>query len=81
MICSEELDELRAGHAGHLVELDVDGDCKGSWDPGRMQQLLDNLVVNALHHGEQNGMVRVALNGGDGEVRLSVTSTGRADRR
>ena len=57
-VCSDELDELRAGYTGHVVELEVDGDCQGSWDPGRMQQMLDNLVVNALHYGETNGTVQ-----------------------
>jgi signal transduction histidine kinase len=75
-VCGEELEEIRATYAGHPLELEVDGDCRGAWDPDRIQQLLDNLVLNALHYGEPRATVTVALNGSERDVRLSVASTG-----
>jgi len=74
-VCGEALQEIRASYTGRQVELEADGDCRGAWDPNRIQQLLDNLVVNALHYGDPQGTVRVAVNGGEPDVCLSVANT------
>ena len=76
-VCAEELEQIRATYPEHTVELEVAGDCRGSWDPGRIQQLLNNLIVNALHYGEPHGAIRVAVRGSESDVRLSVANTGK----
>jgi len=73
-VCGEALEEIRASYTGRLVELEIGGDCRGTWDPDRMRQLLDNLVVNALHYGDPEGTVRVAIDGGGRDLRLSVAN-------
>jgi signal transduction histidine kinase len=45
-------------------------------DRGRLSQLLDNLVSNALKFTPEGGAVRVAAGVRDGVVRLEVTDTG-----
>ena len=50
-LCAEDAEQMHASHPGRPVELSVSGDCRGSWDGTRMQQLLSNLVVNAIHYG------------------------------
>jgi signal transduction histidine kinase len=75
-LCAEEIDEIRAAHLDHSVELEVAGNCHGLWDGGRIRQLLDNLVTNAINYGTPDTPVRVALVGGDDEVRLTVTNIG-----
>ena len=77
-ICGQELEQLRVAYPDSRVELNVVGDCQGSWDGKRMQQLLGNLVVNAIHYGVPDGTVRVALVGGDTEVRIAVSNSGPA---
>jgi signal transduction histidine kinase len=78
-ICTEELEQIRGSYPERVVELTVDGDCRGLWDSGRIQQLLNNLVLNALHYGESNATIRVALLGSESDVRLSVTNDGTID--
>ncbi|HET7202240.1 MAG TPA: HAMP domain-containing sensor histidine kinase [Steroidobacteraceae bacterium] len=75
-VCADELDQIRAAQPGHAIELEVDGNCRGSWDPGRIQQLVNNLVVNAINYGE-GGTTLVAVHGGDGEVRITVANSGQ----
>jgi signal transduction histidine kinase len=79
-LCAEEMDEIRAAHPDRPVELEVAGNCVGLWDGGRIRQLLDNLVTNAIHYGTPDTPVRVALVGGEDEVRLTVTNIGHVDQ-
>ena len=60
-ICAEELDQIRAAYAERELEMEVSGDCSGVWDSSRIQQLLNNLVVNAVRYGEPGEAIRVAL--------------------
>ncbi len=45
-------------------------------DKGRIMQVLDNLVSNALKFTREGGTVHVSLSHADGVVRLGVTDTG-----
>jgi signal transduction histidine kinase len=76
-VCAEELEQIRATYPERAVELEVAGDCRGSWDPDRMQQLLNNLVLNALHYGEPHATVRVAVRSSESNLRLSVANAGK----
>lgn len=78
-VCAEEVDEIRAGHPSHPVEVDVVGDCQGLWDGGRIRQLLGNLVTNAIKYGAPDKPVRVTLLGARNKVRLTVTNIGHID--
>ena len=46
-----------------------------------MQQLLCNLVLNAIKYGAQDAPVRVSVTGDEAEVRLEVKNSGRAIER
>jgi signal transduction histidine kinase len=76
-VIAEEVQQICAAYPGRAVELDIAGDCRGCWDPHRMDQLLNNLVVNALHYGERDAPIRVALHASESEVRLSVANAGK----
>jgi Histidine kinase-, DNA gyrase B-, and HSP90-like ATPase/Major intrinsic protein len=56
--------------------LEVAGDVSGVWDIDRLNQLLGNLVVNALKYGAFTSPVRVVLSGLSGEVRFAVHNHG-----
>lgn len=77
-ICAEEVDQLRAAYPDSRLLLNVEGDCQGFWDGKRVQQLLGNLVVNAIHHGEPDAPVRVTVMGGEAGVRIAVSNRGPA---
>ena len=74
---ADELNQLRAAHPDHQVELEVVGDCSGVWDGPRLQQLLGNLVVNAFKYGRPDLPVQVAVSGDDAEVRFEVRNSGQ----
>lgn len=77
-VCAEELEQIRAAYPERAVEMQVTGDCRGCWDPDRLQQLLNNLVLNALHYGEPRATIQVAVRASEPEIRLSVANAGKA---
>ena len=77
-LCSEEIEQIRGGHPGCRVELNISGECHGCWDGKRIQQLLGNLVINALTHGASGAPVRVAVNCDESDVLIEVANNGPA---
>jgi len=77
-ISANEIEQVRAAYPDSNLQLDVTGDCRGLWDGRRVQQLLGNLVTNAIHHGEPDAPVRVAVVGGEAGVRILVSNRGPA---
>jgi signal transduction histidine kinase len=75
-VVADELEQLRGAHPHRRIELTATGDTRGRWDAARMQQLLRNLVSNAITHGSPTAPVRVTLRGEDAEVRLEVANSG-----
>lgn len=77
-ICAQELEQLGAAYPSRQIQLEVRGDCNGSWDGKRLQQLLGNLVTNAIHYGSPDQPVRVAVVGENTDVRIEVSNNGSA---
>ncbi len=77
-ICGDEVDLLRVAYPAHRLQVDVVGDCQGSWDTRRIQQLLGNLVTNAIHYGVPDAPVRIAVVGEKHDVRIEVINSGSA---
>ena len=77
-LCTEEVDQIRAGHPSCHVDLRVSGDCHGRWDGKRVQQLLGNLVINAITHGAPDAPVRVTVDCGESTILIEVSSEGPA---
>jgi signal transduction histidine kinase len=73
---SAELEQLRAANPGRRIELEIGGDVSGVWDINRLNQLLGNLVVNALKYGASSSPVKIVLNGSVVEVIFSVHNQG-----
>ncbi|MDE1011384.1 MAG: sensor histidine kinase [Paraburkholderia fungorum] len=80
-VLAEELEELRAIHPDRQIELHVTGDSQGVWDGQRLQQLLGNLVLNALKYGAQDTPVRVMVMCEATHVRIDVSNRGPAIER
>ncbi|KAI3589215.1 sensor histidine kinase [Cupriavidus sp. U2] len=75
-LIGDTLDQLRIVHPEHRIELGVVGHCRGVWDGQRLQQLVGNLVLNAIKYGAQNAPVHVTVTDKGSEVLLEVKNTG-----
>jgi signal transduction histidine kinase len=75
-LSGRELDRLQAAYPDRRLTLRTEGETRGLWDGSRLQQLLCNLVQNALKHGAQDAPVRVTITGGEQAVRLDVGNQG-----
>ena len=73
-VCARYEDQARRAHSQLL--LDTAGPVTGCWDALRLEQILDNLLSNALKYGAGKPVqVRVRM-GEDGHARLSVRDRG-----
>ena len=73
---ADELQQLRVAHPGRSIALEVEGDVRGAWDANRLDQVLGNLVSNAVRYGDPGAPVQVVLTGGHSEVTLAVKNRG-----
>jgi signal transduction histidine kinase len=64
-LCREVIESYRSTHPRHTLRMHSDGDVNGFWDPGRIRQIISNLIGNAIQHGAP-----------EGPIDLSVTSEG-----
>lgn len=74
----DELDQLRAIHPDRQLDLTVQGKCDGVWDGPRLQQLLGNLVLNAVKYGASSTPVRVIVTGKEADIHIAVLNSGAA---
>ncbi len=75
-ICQRVLDELRAVNPDRGLDLAVQGDPAGHWDPDRLEQVVSNLVSNAIDHGDPGSPVQVNLEGTGELLVLAVQNRG-----
>lgn len=75
-ICRCAIDEIRTTWPSRAIALEVAGDDGAPLDAGRVEQVVSNLVANALAHGAADAPVEVAVRGEDGALRLEVASRG-----
>ena len=69
--------EIQAAHPGRTIEVRQAGDLNGNWDSERLAQVASNLLGNALQHGEDNGVVRVKVDGTRSDsVLITVENSG-----
>ena len=73
-LCMTIADEVRAANPSSRITLAVEGEAVGRWDARRLQQMVTNLVVNAVKHGE--GAVAVTSRAADGMWTLMVHNGG-----
>jgi signal transduction histidine kinase len=69
--------ELRTANAGRVVLEQIHVDCSIECDRGRVQQLLSNLLANALNHGAPDQPVHVNAAIEADELVISVSNLGR----
>jgi signal transduction histidine kinase len=76
-ISRQVVDELLAASPDRRIEVLAEGDTRGRWDRDRLQQMLSNLLANALTHGTPGTGVRVRIDGREApSVAIEVTNRG-----
>jgi len=68
--------EQQTAASDRRVVLRRDGDAGGEWDPRRIEQVIANLLGNAIRHGEGGSDVVVRVDGTGEDVRLEVSNRG-----
>jgi len=68
--------ELASEQERILVEVAASGDCTGSWDCSRLEQLIGNLLRNAAEHGAADQPVELSCAGYEDHVVLTVRNSG-----
>ena len=76
--CRLVAEESELLFSGSKVQVSVEGNPRGEWDPDRIYQAVSNLVVNAIRYGAPNLPVKIAVRGADRDVTVSVHNDGPA---
>lgn len=75
-VCEDVVRSSQAAHPARTVELEPGEAIGANIDPRRKQQVLTNLINNALAHGAQNRPVRVSLQRVTGGCVITVSNEG-----
>ena len=76
---SEQIaEEFRVSNPGAVIRTEVVGNVTGRWDGGRIAQVYQNLIGNAIQYGADGTVVSVVTREQDGQVILSVHNDGPA---
>ncbi len=74
--CKNLIEELRAAHPQHRLELELSGDLHGNWDADRVAQMVCNLLENSIQHGSSTAGVTLAARAINAEIVLEVHNEG-----
>lgn len=75
-LVDDVVDELLVTHRGREVHVTGAEEARGEWDGDRIQQVVSNLVGNALRHGPSDDRVTVSIAALEHEIFLSVHNGG-----
>ncbi len=75
-ICRHVLDEVELSHPGRTLRFRCAGCASGQWDPDRIAQIVQNLVVNALDYSPAGSTVEVTVGSDAERAVLEVTNEG-----
>ncbi len=75
-VCNEIVAEMTLAYPARTFSFEAAGDLRGHWDPDRVEQVLSNLVGNAVTHGE--GAIHVTGSDAGDDVLMTVHNQGAA---
>jgi signal transduction histidine kinase len=76
-VCQRVVQDLRELYPNRDIRYEVSGDLNGVWDAVRVNQLLSNLVRNALQHGDASAPVTVRAIGEPERTVFEVHNSGK----
>jgi signal transduction histidine kinase len=74
-LCNNACDEVSASYPQANIDVCLFGDLAGNWDGDRISQLVINLLVNAIQHGQ--GAIELSARGDGDRVAVVVANEGR----
>jgi signal transduction histidine kinase len=77
-ICSNVITEMRAVYPERVFKLDADKSLRGKWDEPKLEQVLSNLLGNAVQHGARNSVITVKAKKLNDSVEFQVHNEGPA---
>lgn len=75
-IASDVIAEIKLAQPDREIRVEAEGGCDGSWDRGRMIQVFQNLLVNAVEHGDPDAPITVRTGRGRDVIWAEVTNRG-----
>jgi signal transduction histidine kinase len=75
-IASEVIAEIKLARPDREIRVEAQGGCDGSWDRARMAQVFQNLLVNAVEHGDPGAPITVRTGCARDLVWAEVTNRG-----
>jgi signal transduction histidine kinase len=76
-ICRIAFDEIRAAHPERTFRLETSGELHGRFDGERLQQVLSNLLSNAVQYGARSEPITLRAYGEADRVTVQVRNLGR----
>lgn len=70
------VDELQLGYPEANIVLDAPQPVEGEWDILRIEQMMTNLIINAIRHGEPGGEINVKISAEEEQALLSIHNNG-----
>jgi PAS domain S-box-containing protein len=76
-LCQRVIDAHSTQDTGHTILFGpAEPSIQGRWDPDRIHQVLDNLVLNAIKYGPDDSSVSLAVRREDGQAIIEVRDSG-----
>ncbi len=75
-ICRSVVQEVEIAAPDRSIVFESQGDTRGRWDAGRLEQIVSNLVSNAVDYSPESSVVRVTLCATAERVTLDVQNVG-----
>jgi signal transduction histidine kinase len=76
-VCRLAYDEIRAAHPERIFRLETSGELEGQFDGERIQQVLSNLLTNAVRHGGRSQPITLSAHGESEKITVQVKNYGR----
>jgi signal transduction histidine kinase len=76
-VCRSAFDEIRAVHPERIFRLETSGELDGHFDGERIQQVLSNLLNNAVQHGAFREPITLRAHGEHDRIILQVKNHGQ----